>query len=54
MKQKVMRFISHINEYSSCDSVVDDLGSFIAAGMYVHEYISMLSWLQEVLLFMVH
>lgn len=35
MNRKVMMFTGHVNEYSACKSVVDNLGSFIAAGIVV-------------------
>lgn len=33
MQRKVLVFSGHINEYKSCKSIVDKLGSFVAAGM---------------------
>ena len=32
MQRKVLAFVGHVNEYKTCRSTVDKLGSFVAAG----------------------
>lgn len=34
MQREVLAFVGHVNEYKTCRSTVDKLGSFIAAGVH--------------------